>query len=72
MANRKTPEGKPYVKARHDLLAKIAPVKMSDESIAYNVVVEQLGTTLIFACESLWHAQELAESINRCAWIEAA
>lgn len=52
--------------------ADVVRVKLSDNSIAYNVIARLDGQGVCFGCQDAKHADALAEAINQAAWIEKA
>lgn len=57
---------------RYQPVVRLAPIKLSDGSTDYNVIVKTLGTTVVFACLGRDHAVELVKQMQDCAWIEPA
>ena len=62
----------PKTKNARNVTARVASVKLSDGSYAYNVLVIVDGATVTFAAEDVHHASRLQTEINGCAWIEHA
>ena len=53
-----------------DAPAVVMPTRLSDNSIAYNVIATIDGTEFAFACVGECHAIKLRDAIRECAWIE--
>lgn len=54
--------------------ATVCPVKLSDGSISYNVIVDLPGgrSRVVFAATDEHHALRLRDEINECAFVELA
>lgn len=59
-------------KSLDEPVATIAKVTLTDNSIAWNVLLKVEGQTIVFAAYNARHAQQLALAMNGCAWIERA
>lgn len=54
-------------------VAKVKTEKMTDGSIAHNVVMTIDGISyrsILLACETSGHAAQLATLLNMCSWVE--
>jgi hypothetical protein len=59
---------------KNDKPATIAPVKLSDGSISYSVLIRVPGerSRMVLAATDAHHAARLRDEINACAWVELA
>ena len=53
-------------------IARVLPIELTDESVAYNVELKVGRTTIILAATSRVHAHSLCADLNECAWADIA
>jgi len=51
--------------------ADTAHVQYDRDTGAYNVVLEVDGVRVEFGAEDIDHAEDLADTINACSWVQA-
>jgi len=52
----------------YDRIAHVETETMTDQSVAYNVILKVESQEFVLACQSHGHADQLAKNLNACAW----